>query len=221
MAPGAGRGDSMADNRKRSSPPGRGRSPPAKRRGGGGVASDGGSSSCDKATEEEERAERHYMVRIGDKFDDGRYTVRAELGKGTFGRVVEMWDEKMRITVAVKVVRSISKYRDEAKIEAEILREVQDRIPDAGAGGLRAVPICRLLGTFVHRGHYCLALEKLGSSLYDTLRRRRRRLQAAGSKEGVGQFFSLRRIQAIAADCFAALAHLHWVGLTHTDLKLE
>lgn len=207
------------DNRKRS-PPARGRSPPPKRRGGGGGASDAGSSSCDKASEEEERAERHYMVRVGDKFDDGRYTVRAELGKGTFGRVVEMWDEKLRMTVAVKVVRSISKYRDEAKIEAEILREVQDRIPD-GAGGDRTVPICRLLGTFVHRGHYCLALEKLGPSLYDTLRSRRRRLQAAGAKEGVGQFFSLRRIRAIAADCFAALAHLHWVGLTHTDLKLE
>ena len=160
------------------------------------------------------------MVRVGDRFDDGRYVVKRQLGKGTFGRVVEMWDEKMRRTVAVKVVRAITKYRDEAKIEAEILREVQDRIP-GGTTGEPRVPICRLFDTFVHRGHYCIALEKLGSSLYEALRSRRRRLQMTGAKEGVGQFFSLRRIQAIATDCFAAIAHLHWVGLTHTDLKLE
>jgi len=217
----------MAGNRKRS-PPERGALPPPKRGGGsagrsrrgGGRGGSAGSSSSHGggASAEEERGERHYMVRVGDVFDDGRYTVRAELGKGTFGRVVEMWDEKQQLGVAVKVVRAISKYRDEAKIEAEIMREVQDRLPP---GAEHRVPICRLLGTFTHRGHYCIALEKLGPSLYDSLRGRRKRLQAAGAKEGAGQFFSLPRIRAIAADCFAGLAHLHRVGLTHTDLKLE
>ena len=53
--------------------------------------------SCSSATsgdseERQERSERHYMLRVGDEFDGGRYRVVSQLGKGTFGRVVEMVD---------------------------------------------------------------------------------------------------------------------------------
>jgi len=57
----------------------------------------------------EELAEHHYMLRVGDEFDNGRYKVQSQLGKGTFGRVVEMWDMVDNRTVAVKVVRAVEK----------------------------------------------------------------------------------------------------------------
>lgn len=40
---------------------------------------------------------------------------------GTFGRVLECWDREAREYVAVKIVRSIQKYRDAAMIEIDVL----------------------------------------------------------------------------------------------------
>ena len=73
-----------------------------------GAGSDAGSSSEDSAAAEE-RSQHHYMLRVGDTFDDGRYTVVGQLGKGTFGRVVEMWDAVDKRPVAIKVVRAVEK----------------------------------------------------------------------------------------------------------------
>ena len=39
------------------------------------------------------------------------------MGEGTFGRVLECWDRKKKLTVAVKVIRSVPKYREAAMIE--------------------------------------------------------------------------------------------------------
>jgi len=47
-----------------------------------------------------------------------------ELGKGTFGRVVECFDEIRDTVVAIKIVRSVVKYTESARIEASILRDV-------------------------------------------------------------------------------------------------
>ena len=86
--------------------------PHRKRKRGGG---DNGAGDNEHWTDEdseaaEERAEHHYIMHVGDEFDKGRYTVVRQLGKGTFGRVVEMWDTASKRTVAVKVVRAVEKY---------------------------------------------------------------------------------------------------------------
>ena len=81
-----------------------------RKRGGGDYESGkGGGWSSDDSEAAEERAEHHYMLRVGDNFDKGRYTVVAQLGKGTFGRVVEMQDTVDKRAVAVKVVRAVDK----------------------------------------------------------------------------------------------------------------
>ena len=92
--------------------------------------------SCSSATsgdseERQERSERHYMLRVGDEFDGGRYRVVSQLGKGTFGRVVEMVDTATGRPVAVKVVRAIDKYAREAEIECELLQRVLSSLPPA------------------------------------------------------------------------------------------
>ena len=120
-----------------------------------------------------ERAEHHYMLRKGDGFDQSRYSVTRQLGKGTFGRVVEMWDSVDKRAVAVKVVRAVEKYAREAEIEAKIILDLQQTLP---AG--RDFPIVRLFRTFEARGHYCLAFEKLGPSLFSALKSTRSLAQA-------------------------------------------
>ena len=91
------------------------------------------SESDSSGAREEQRMERHYILRPDERFDDDRYRVVKQLGKGTFGRVVEMWDEQDQRSVAVKVVRAVEKYYREAEVEAEILLKVQS---DSAADGL-------------------------------------------------------------------------------------
>jgi hypothetical protein len=43
------------------------------------------------------------------------------MGEGTFGRVLECWDRKRKLIVAVKVIRNVPKYRDAAMIEVRSL----------------------------------------------------------------------------------------------------
>ena len=206
-----------------------GEKPQRKRKRGGG---DGGRSSSEDSEAAEERAEHHYMMRRGDEFDKGRYQVMRQLGKGTFGRVVEMWDSVDKRHVAVKVVRAVEKYAREAEIEAEIIQELQRTLP---AGG-HNFPIVRLHRTFESRGHYCLAFNKMGPSLYAALKAANAMPAdvdgaAAGPtgdgadcrphRGGVGCHFTLGQIAHIAADCFEALEHMHHIKLTHTDLKPE
>ena len=81
-----------------------------RKRGSGEHASDKpGNWTSDDSEAAEERAEHHYMLRVGDEFDKGRYSVVGQLGKGTFGRVVEMFDTQEKSAVAVKVVRAVEK----------------------------------------------------------------------------------------------------------------
>jgi len=158
------------------------------------------------------------MLRHGDVFDS-RYEVRRALGKGTFGRVVEMWDRVEKAVVAVKVVRAVEKYAREAQIESEILASVQQTLPPR-----ERFPIARLLRTFVQNGHRCLVLERMGPSLYEVIKGMRREVEPRGEGHTHGRpgcFFRLDQISRIASDCFEAIEHLHRLKLTHTDLKLE
>lgn len=43
---------------------------------------------------------------------------------GTCGRVLECWDRQTRDYVAIKVIRSIKKYRDAAMIEVDVLERL-------------------------------------------------------------------------------------------------
>ncbi|KAG4968617.1 hypothetical protein JHK87_034268 [Glycine soja] len=43
---------------------------------------------------------------------------------GTFGRVLECWDRQTKEYVAIKVVRSIRKYRDATMLEIDVLQQL-------------------------------------------------------------------------------------------------
>jgi serine/threonine protein kinase len=54
-------------------------------------------------------------------------TIIKELGKGTFGSVFKCKDSKHNDHVALKIIRSIDRYIESAKIESEILDDIFDK----------------------------------------------------------------------------------------------
>ena len=58
---------------------------------------------------------------------------------GTFGQVLECWDQEKKEYVAIKVVRNVPKYRAAAVIEIDVLRTLanHDKAGKRGAYNLR------------------------------------------------------------------------------------
>lgn len=154
-------------------------------------------------------SEGHLVYRLGDglyptaDFPQGRYKILCDLGEGTFGKVVECWDRKSGVRVAVKIVRSVTKYRDAARVEIDVLEHLEANDPH---GWYHCV---RFMGWFDYVGHVCLVFEKLGPSLYDHLRRNRFRP------------FTLDQVREFAYQLLESVSFVHSLTLIHTDLKPE
>uniref|UniRef100_A0A0E0JKL8 dual-specificity kinase n=1 Tax=Oryza punctata TaxID=4537 RepID=A0A0E0JKL8_ORYPU len=67
----------------------------------------------------------HYVFDLGENLNR-RYKILSKMGEGTFGRVLECWDRETHEYVAIKVVRSIRKYRDAAMIEIDVLNRLAE-----------------------------------------------------------------------------------------------
>lgn len=137
-----------------------------------------------------------------------RYQLLRDVGLGTFGRVVECRDMRVRGRsraefVAVKVVRSIKRYHQSALVEARIIRDINRR----GGRGLSHCSI--LLDDFTFDGHFCMVFEILGPSLYDFM------------KKHQYQPFPMPCVHDFAIQLLEALEFLHSFRLIHTDMKLE
>ncbi|KAL5986105.1 CAAX prenyl protease 1 [Asimina triloba] len=65
----------------------------------------------------------HYIFAIGENLTP-RYKILSKMGEGTFGQVVECWDMEKKESVAIKIVRSIQKYREAAMIEIDVLQKL-------------------------------------------------------------------------------------------------
>jgi len=52
------------------------------------------------------------------------------LGQGTFGKVVEAFDTKRNLAVAVKTIRADPKYREASKTEIRIVELIRERDPE-------------------------------------------------------------------------------------------
>ncbi|CAE8670104.1 unnamed protein product [Polarella glacialis] len=139
---------------------------------------------------------------------NSRYKVIRLLGDGTFGRVLLADDQSKNRNVAIKVIRPVDKYTQNAIREAAILKDIRKADAEKASGCVR------MYESFWHEGgdvrHFCLACEVLGMSLYDLLKLNRYR----------GLW--MQDIQSVAKQCLTTLRFLHGdLNLTHTDLKLE
>jgi hypothetical protein len=127
-----------------------------------------------------------------------------ESGIGTFGKVFRCVDrEGDGKEVAIKVVRNVKRYTESAEVEARILTLVNKADP---ANESHCV---RFYSTFTHGEHMCMVFELLGPSVYDYLKRNRYKP------------LPLYCVQAFADQLCWAIAYLHALELTHTDLKPE
>ncbi|KAJ7977071.1 Serine/threonine protein kinase [Quillaja saponaria] len=134
----------------------------------------------------------HYVFSIGENL-----TPRC-----TFGQVLECFDNEKKEFVAIKIVRSINKYRDAAMIEIDVLQ----RLARHDVSGTRCVQI---RNWFDYRNHICIVFEKLGPSLYDFLRKNSYRS------------FPIDLVRELARQLLESVAFMHDLRLIHTDLKPE
>lgn len=105
----------------------------------------------------EDDREGHYIFNLGENLTP-RYKILSKMGEGTFGRVLECWDRQTREYVAIKVVRSIHKYRDAAMIEVDILQRV--------AKNEKASSRCvQIRNWFDYRNHICIVSVPIKSLL--------------------------------------------------------
>ncbi|ERN19140.1 serine/threonine-protein kinase AFC1 isoform X1 [Amborella trichopoda] len=143
----------------------------------------------------------HYVFAIGDNLTS-RYRIHSKMGEGTFGQVLECWDQEKREMVAIKIVRSMQKYREAAMIEIDVLQQLARHDP----GGTRCVQI---RNWFDYRNHICIVFEKLGPSLYDFLRK------------NSYQSFPIDLVRDLGRQMLECVAFMHELRLIHTDLKPE
>ncbi|CAI0390243.1 unnamed protein product [Linum tenue] len=143
----------------------------------------------------------HYMFALGENLTP-RYKIHRKIGEGTFGQVLECWDRETREMVAVKVVRSIKKYREAAMSEIDALQLLgkYDR------NGSRCVQI---RNWFDYRNHICIVFEMLGPSIYDFLRKNSYRP------------FPVDLVRELGRQLLECVAFMHDLRLVHTDLKPE
>lgn len=128
--------------------------------------------------------------------------IHRKIGEGTFGQVLECWDRETKEMVAIKVVRSIKKYREAAMIEIDVLHLLgkYDR------SGSRCVQI---RNWFDYRNHICIVFEMLGPSLYDFLQKNNYRP------------FPVDLVRELGRQLLESVAFMHDMRLIHTDLKPE
>ncbi|XP_031104098.1 serine/threonine-protein kinase AFC3 [Ipomoea triloba] len=143
----------------------------------------------------------HYVFSLGENLTP-RYKILSKMGEGTFGRVLECWDRQTREYAAIKVVRSIKKYREAAMIEVKVLQ----RLSENDTGNSHCV---QMRSWFDYRNHICIVFEKLGPSLYDLLKRNKYCP------------FPLDLVREFGRQLLESVTYMHGLRLIHTDLKPE
>ncbi|KAJ5901506.1 Dual specificity protein kinase [Penicillium taxi] len=144
----------------------------------------------------------HYIVTPDTPLTD-RYSIIKLLGQGTFGKVVEAYDKQRKSRCAVKIIRSIQKYRDASRIELRVLSTL------ASNDKTNRNKCIHLRDCFDFRNHICIVTDLLGQSVFDFL------------KGNAFVPFPSSHIQSFARQLFTSVAFLHDLNLIHTDLKPE
>ncbi|PAA74585.1 hypothetical protein BOX15_Mlig016980g3 [Macrostomum lignano] len=159
---------------------------------------------CKEKSPYRDDSDGHLIYAFGDVLKD-RYRIARTLGEGTFGKVTECIDmqDLCQTRVAVKIVKNVTKYREAAMLEINVLKKLEENDPNG-----RHLCI-RLLSWFDFFGHACLVFDLLGKSVFDFL------------KENDFAPYPIEHVRHIAYQLVYSVAFLHANQLTHTDLKPE
>ncbi|EGN96354.1 hypothetical protein SERLA73DRAFT_112633 [Serpula lacrymans var. lacrymans S7.3] len=163
----------------------------------------------------------YHPVHIGDAFSDGRYIVVRKLGWGHFSTVWLARDTKMNRHVALKVVKSATRYTETALDEIKLLqRLITSSTPPSVSASSPALThpgrshVISFLDHFRHKGpngvHVCMVFEVLGENLLGLIKRHQ--------NKGV----PMPLVKQIAKQVLLGLDYMHrCCGVIHTDLKPE
>ncbi|KAL7676356.1 hypothetical protein ACOME3_002610 [Neoechinorhynchus agilis] len=115
----------------------------------------------------------HLLFSPGDLIQSRcEYEIKRTLGEGTFGRVVEVREKYQSPStapmppkrIALKIIKSISKYREAARLEVNVLNKLQELDPQGKY-------LCiNMLDWFDYHGHVCIAFEMMGLSVFEFLK---------------------------------------------------
>ncbi|KAF3926864.1 hypothetical protein ABW20_dc0103841 [Dactylellina cionopaga] len=155
-----------------------------------------------KSNQKVDDDEGHYIVTPGAHLTN-RYRIIKLLGQGTFGKVVQAFDHQKNEYCAIKIIRSVQKYRDASKIELRVLSTLGKNDAD------NRNKCIHLRDCFDYRNHICIVTDLLGMSVFDFL------------KSNSFIPFPSSQIQSFARQLFTSVAFLHDLNLIHTDLKPE
>lgn len=107
--------------------------------------------------------QNHYQL-VKQEIFNQRYMFVAQIQDGTFGRVVRVYDRETNDWKAMKIIKSMEKLISDAKIEFNILREVNapTRLNEMHPGHQKIV---KAYEAFNHKSNYCIVFEDVPSSL--------------------------------------------------------
>ena len=137
-----------------------------------------------------------------------RYRVEAVLGKGSFSTVVKCHDLTNDKLVGIKVLLNNKECFDAGLGEVRVLAHLMKKDPQGEQ------PIVRLLDYFYYREHLLIATELCGDSLFAFSRM----LDSEGHRM---DYFTSETVATITYQVCKGLAHLHGMGIVHSDVKTE
>lgn len=143
-----------------------------------------------------------YVIMVGDHVAY-RYEILEILGRGSFGQVVRVMDHKLKQETALKVIKSKSKFNEQALIEIKILKYLKERDPEDNHC------VVHLEDYFSFRKHMCITFELLSINLYEFLK--------LNSFQGLSSTITRR----FASQILQALILLNKHKIIHCDLKPE
>ena len=151
-----------------------------------------------------------------------RYKIHAELGEGTFGKVVKCEDLQKNKILAIKIIKNVKKYREAAKLEINVLSKLAKYDP-------KGEYLCvEMYDWFDYHGHCCIAFELLGKPT-QLMKHLSPRLTTSLVGKSVFDFlkdnnyvpYPLEHVRQISYELCLSVSFLHANRLTHTDLKPE
>ncbi|KAK4433164.1 Dual specificity protein kinase YAK1 [Sesamum alatum] len=133
-----------------------------------------------------------------------RYIVKDILGHGTFGQVAKCWVAETNSFVAVKIIKNLPAYYQQALVEVSILTTLNKKFDPEDKHH-----IVRIYDYFVYQRHLCIAFELLETNLYELI------------KLNHFRGLSLSIVQLFSKQILRGLALMKDAGIIHCDLKPE
>ncbi|KAL7100475.1 hypothetical protein ACP275_08G000200 [Erythranthe tilingii] len=133
-----------------------------------------------------------------------RYIVKDVLGHGTFGQVAKCWVAETNSFVAVKIIKNLPAYYQQALVEVSILTTLNKKFDPEDKHH-----IVRIYDYFVCQRHLCITFELLDTNLYELI------------KLNHFRGLSLSIVQLFSKQILRGLALMKAAGIIHCDLKPE